>query len=102
MLTKHERRVLYILRKHGGTAKHSQISQAMARTKSPDRQRALNNCETLDLISSAKRDTDGRPGLIYWLTDAGADLVQGLIDAQDMMNPDNEKRAAKNREQPCA
>lgn len=102
MLTKHERRVLYILRKHGGTAKHSQISQAMARAKAEERQQALNSCETLDLISSAKRDTDGRPGLVYWLTDAGADYVQGLIDTQDMMDPDAEPRAGKNRAASCA
>lgn len=99
MLTKHELRVLYLLRKHGGRAQHSVLSQAMSRTKSADRQRALADCEGLALISSAKVPTKssdgGRPGLVYWLTSEGIDYVQGLIDGGDMIDPHKEPRAGK-------
>lgn len=104
MLTTHETRVLYILRKLGNRAKHSQISQAMHRVKAPDRQQALATCEALELISSARvPPTKGQPssrgggpgGLVYWLTQAGADYVQDLIDSGAMRDPDKEPRAGK-------
>ncbi len=96
MLTKHEQRVLYILRKHGGRAQHSQISMAMSRVDARDRERALSSCETLELISSAKTPaTRGRGGMVYWLTDEGIDYVQGCIDAGDMIDPLKQRQGVK-------
>ena len=43
MLTNSELRVLYLLRKQGGRAKHSEISQAMSRTPAKNRLRALSD-----------------------------------------------------------
>lgn len=97
MLIKHERRVLYLLRKHGGRAQHSQLTQAMHRISSPTRDRAIANCEELELISSAKtppvKGKGGPGGLVYWLTEAGHHHVQDLIDRGEMEDPKNEPRA---------
>lgn len=96
MLTKQEMRVLYVLRKHGGRAKHSQISQAMSRVNPELRQAALSNCETLKLISSAKTPAvKSRGGLVYWLTSEGIDYVQGAIDSADMIDPVLQRQGVK-------
>ena len=96
MLTKHEQRVLYILRKHGGQAQQSIISAAMTRVDAKERERALKSCESLDLISSAKTPaTKGRGGTVYWLTSEGIDYVQGSIDAGDMIDPLLQKQGVK-------
>lgn len=96
MLTKHEMRVLYILKKHGGRARHSQISQAMHRVDAKDRDAALSNCETLELISSAKTPAvKSRGGLVYWLTSEGKDYVQGAIDSNDMIDPVLQRQGVK-------
>ncbi len=101
MLTTHELRVLYLLRKHGGTAKHSEISQAMHRFSPEDRNRALKNLEQLELVSSAKtppvRGKGGPGGLVYWLTDAGKTCVQDMIDNRELPDPDKEPRAGKGK-----
>ena len=99
MLTTYELRVLYLLRKHGGRAKHSQISQAMHRFDPDDRKAALSNLETLELISSAKtppvKGKGGPGGLVYWLTSEGIEHVQGMINAGELPDPDKEPRAGK-------
>ena len=96
LTTKHEMRVLYVLRKHGGRAQHSQISQAMHRVDAKDRDTALSNCETLKLISSAKTPANkSRGGLVYWLTSEGIDYVQGAIDSNDMIDPALQRQGVK-------
>ena len=80
LTTKHEMRVLYVLRKHGGRAQHSQISQAMHRVDAKDRDTALSNCETLKLSSSAKTPANkSRGDLVYWLTAARLAYCHGPI-----------------------
>lgn len=102
-MTKTELRALYLLRKHGGTAKLMQLSQAMARIARPDRERALANLEALELISSAKRPpatgkgAGGTGGLVYWLTDAGNEAVDYLIEQGELRDPASEKRRAGGR-----
>ncbi len=96
MLPKYEMRVLYILKKHGGRAQHSQISQAMHRVEAKLRNIALSNCETLKLISSAKTPAiKSRGGLVYWLTSEGKDYVQGAIDSNDMIDPELQRQGVK-------
>ena len=100
MLTKHEMRVLYTLKKYGGHARHSQISQAMHRVDAKDRDAALSYCETMELISSAKTPVckgrgGSRGGLVYWLTAEGIDYVQGAIDSNDMIDPALQRQGVK-------
>lgn len=96
MLTKNEMRVVYLLRKHGGSALGSRIAQQMSRVPIRERERALANCENLRLISSAKTPaTRGRSGTKYWLTEDGKDYVQGLIDSGELTDPMLEPRAGK-------
>ena len=96
MLTRHEMRVLYTLQKHGGRARHSQISQAMHRVDAKDRDAALSDCETLGLISSAKTPGIKRRGaLVYWLTPEGTDYVQDVIASKDMIDPTLQRQGVK-------
>ena len=100
MLTKHELRVLYILKKHGGQARLSTISMAMTRVDIKDRERAIGSCESLELISSAKMPANKgrggrRGGLVYWLTSEGKDYVQGAIDSNDMIDPELQRQGVK-------
>ena len=99
MLTTHELRVLYVLRKHGRPAKRSEITQAMHRFTAAQRQRALDSCENLELISSAKtppvKGKGGPGGLVYWLTDAGKKYVQDMIDGKQMADPKTEPRRGR-------
>ena len=101
MLTTYELRVLYLLRKHGGRAKLSTLSQAMHRFDPADRRRALANLEDLELISSAKtppvKGKGGPGGLVYWLTSEGGEYVQGMIDRAELPDPDKEPRAGKGK-----
>lgn len=78
-MTKIELRILYLLNKHKGQARHSQLQQAMSRVAVPDRETALRMLEEMGLISSGKSPSKTRPALIYWLTTAGKDHVQDLI-----------------------
>lgn len=92
MLTKLEKRVLYLLAKAGGQIQHYQISQATSRHTGRERDRALLSLESgLDLISSAqtpsKRGTGGAPGRTYWLTPAGFDAVQELVERGELKDP---------------
>ncbi len=91
MLTTHELRVLYLLRKHGGSARLSEFTHGMQRVKAADRTTALVNCEALELISSAKRShppgVRGRGGHLYWLTQAGKEYVKELIERGDISDP---------------
>lgn len=92
-MTAHELRALYLLRKAGGTAKLRNLTQQMARIPRTDRERALTNLEALEFISSAKqpppkgRGTGGRGGLVYWLTDAGNEAVDYLIEQGELKDP---------------
>ena len=99
MLTTYELRVLYLLRKHGGRAKHSTLSQAMHRLAPMTRQQALISLENLKLISSAKtppvKGKGGPGGLVYWLTPEGAEYVQDMIDRGELLDPAEESRAGK-------
>lgn len=97
MLTNHERRVLYVLRKNNGGAKAMTISQAMARTPRETREAALRTLEEMGLISSAKTPPQGRGrgALVYWLTKQGKTFVQEQIDEGKMKDPDDEPRARK-------
>lgn len=107
MLTTLERRVLYLLRKYGGSTKHSQISQAMSRVSAGDRMQALASLEQLDLISSAKtpppkgQGKGGTGGLVYWLTSEGGVYVQGLIESGEMQDPAKESRGKPKRSIAC-
>ena len=105
MLTRHELRVLYLLRKQGGRAKHSEISQAMSRAGAHNRSQALSNLEQLELISSAKTPTPrghgGTGGLVYWLTCAGSRHVQDLIETFVMQDPAKESRGRPKASMPC-
>jgi hypothetical protein len=104
MLTTHELRVLYILRKQDQPpqpTKRSVLTQAMHRFSAEQRDRALVNCEELKLISSSKTPIPtgegGRPGMVYWLTDEGKKYVQFMIDNKSMPDPKSEPRAGKKR-----
>ena len=101
MLTTHELRVLYLLRKHGARAKRMQLTQAMHRVGAGNIENALRSLETLELISSAKtppvKGKGGTGGLVYWLTYAGAMYVQDLIDNKELADPDDEPRAGKGK-----
>lgn len=104
MLTTLELRVLYLLRKHDGRAKLTQLSMALHRFAKDDRDRSLANLETLDLISSArtpapKKHRGGRGGLVYWLTSEGETCVQGLIDETKIPDPKQQAamRAARSK-----
>ncbi len=95
MFTKTERRVLYLLRKNGGRALRSELSQGMARLSANARSVALNKLEDLEQISSAKtppRGSGGRDGLVYWLTVAGNESIQDLINTGEMQDPTRERR----------
>jgi hypothetical protein len=103
VLTKFERRVLYLLRKNGGAATRAQLSQGMARHSAEIRTTAIDSCETLGLIGSAKvppmRDgvkaRGGRYMTRYWLTGAGASEVTALIHSGEMLDPSDERRGCK-------
>ena len=102
MPTTHELRALYVLKKLDNRAKHSQLSHSMHRVSAQDRNRALANLELLELISSAKTPAPqgykgGPSGLVYWLTDAGKEYVQDMIDSGEMPDPVNEPRAGKGK-----
>ena len=97
-MTKHELRILYLLRKHGGQLKHTQLVNAMQRVTELDRYRALAALEDpLGLISSARRpqpaNAGGVAGLVYWLTDVGNYAVGELIRTGDLKDPKKEPRA---------
>lgn len=96
-MTKTELRILYLLRKNGGQAKKMVLSQGMARVPSLERERALANVEQLELVSSAKtpsaKGKGGQPGVVYWLTDAGDNAVDDLIDRGKLKDPELEPRA---------
>ena len=92
MLTAHERRVLYLLRKLGGNAKRSELTQQMHRLSATERDQAFANCEELGLILSAKTptprgSTGGQGGTRYWLTEYGTDCVATLIERGEMADP---------------
>lgn len=107
MLSKHEMRVLYLLRKYGGRAKHSQISQAMSRVRAENRSLALASLEQLELILSAKTPPPkglgkgGTGGLVYWLTIEGRDYVKGLIEHGTLQDPAKESRGKPKRSVTC-
>ncbi len=106
-MTTHELRVLYLLRKAGGRAKHSHISQAMSRLTAPSRIQALANLEQLELISSAKtpppkgQGKGGTGGTVYWLTNVGADFVQDMIDSGGLADPAKEVRGRPKQAAAC-
>lgn len=83
-MTKNELRLLYLLNKHNGQARHSQLQQATSRIPKDDRESALRMLEELGLVSSGKSPSKTRPALIYWLTTAGKDHVQELITAGEL------------------
>ena len=96
MLSKHEKRVMYVLNRAGGEARQSVISMAMARAKAVERAQALSSLEALGLISSARtppaKAFTGRPGrgagaTVYWLTADGKAHVKWSIARGDMNEP---------------
>lgn len=95
-MTRTELRTLYLLAKHGGQAKHWQLSQAMARIKRKERERALANLEELELVSSVKtpapKGKGGTGGLVYWLTDTGRQTVADLTERGELRDPARETR----------
>lgn len=101
MLTTHELRVLYLLRKYGRPAKLMELSHGMARFSAEQRKQALANCEDLELISSAKtpapKGPGGSGGMVYWLTKEGKKYVHFMIDSGGMADPAKEPRAGKKR-----
>ena len=104
-MTTHELRVLYLLRKYGGGAKHSEISQAMSRLTALSRLQALANLERLELITSTKTPPPtghgGTGGLVYWLTTEGASYVQMMIDIGELQDPAKEVRGRPKRSSAC-
>ena len=105
MLTKNEVRVLYVLTKEGGRARHSTMTRAMQRIPTQARDIAISNCEGLELISSAKTPPatgkagggrgGGPGGLVYWLTAEGKEYAALLIRDGRMKDPKLEPRAGK-------
>ncbi len=90
MLTKLEKRYLYLLNRHGGRLTHSRISAATSRFKKADRERALASLESLELINSARDVPSGKGGfggLVYWLTKAGSETVADLIERGELKRP---------------
>lgn len=86
-MTKIEQRILYLLTKHGGQARHSQLQQAMARIPTEDREQALRMLEEIGLVKSGKSPSKTRPALLYWLTPAGKEHVEDAIARGDMGDP---------------
>ena len=90
-MTTVELRVLYLLQKHDGRAKLWQLSQAMARVKKANRERALADLEELGLLSSAamplRKGKGGTGGLVFWLTDAGRLAVADMIERGELQDP---------------
>lgn len=93
-MTRHEKRVLYLLRKHGGglgTIGHALLVTRMSRVKAVQREQAFAALEDLELISSAKTPSvagrGGRPGRVYWLTEAGRHHVEDLIARGELKDP---------------
>lgn len=81
-MTKTELRVLQLLTNNDGRLKLSQISPQMSRYSAEARRQALHSLEELGVISSAQVPHSGPPGgvpgLVYWITEAGADQVAKL------------------------
>ena len=83
-MTKTELRVLQILANNYGRQKRLEISQQMSRYTAEERNQAIANLETLELVSSAhvpciqRSKAGGVAGLVYWLTPAGAAHVEEL------------------------
>jgi hypothetical protein len=83
-MTKTELRVLQILANNSGRQKRLEISQGMSRYTAEERNQALANLETLELVNSAEvpRAHGGKPGgvagVVYWLTAAGIAHVEQL------------------------
>lgn len=83
-MTKTELRVLQILANNTGRQKRLEISQAMSRYTAEERNQALANLESLELVNSAEvpRAHGGKPGgvagVVYWLTPVGAAHVETL------------------------
>lgn len=93
-MTKTELRILYLLRKRGGQVKRLELSQAMSRIARSDREQALASVEALELVSSARQPPPtgyergrGTGGLVYWLTEAGNEAVDDLIERGEMKAP---------------
>jgi DNA-binding HxlR family transcriptional regulator len=86
-VTKNETRILYLLVKLGGQARHSQLQQATARLSRDEREAALRALEELGLVSSGHSPSKTRPALLYWLTPAGKDHVEDAIARGDMGDP---------------
>lgn len=95
-MTRHELRILYLLKKHGGRCRHSQISQAMSRVKIRERDAALARVEEFGLVSSAMTppaaNVGGRGALVYWLTPEGRSTVEHLIETGELKDPATEAR----------
>ena len=90
MLTKLEKRYLYLLNRHGGRANHTRLTAATSRFKRKERERALASLEALELISSARDVPSGKGGfggLVYWLTPVGAQTVTSMIDSGELKAP---------------
>lgn len=83
-MTQTELRVLQILANNAGRQKRLEISQQMSRYTAAERNQALANLETLELVNSAEvpRAHGGKPGgvagVVYWLTPAGVAHVETL------------------------
>lgn len=86
-MTRTERRTLYLLARHGGKAKQSELSQSMHRTPATERAMALTMLEDLGLISSAATAPGKRGGVggtVYWLTETGKAVVADEVAAGRM------------------
>lgn len=91
-MTKAEKRALYLLAKAAGQVQRQSLVRAMSRIPRPVRDRALDNLEDMLLISSAKQPPPGHgkrgPGaLVYWLTDAGREAIEHLVEQGEMRRP---------------
>ncbi len=106
-MTTHELRVLYLLRKAGGRAKHSHISQAMSRTTAASRIQTLSDLEKMDLISSARtpapkgQGKGGTGGMVYWLTERGTEHVCDMIRSGQLNDPAKEVRGRPKQAAAC-
>lgn len=95
-LTRFELRVLYLLHKHDGSAKHSVVSQGMSRVPALNRESALSSLEALELINSASTPPSAAGGAgakVYWLTDVGKQVVRDLMDSGELKDPALERRS---------
>jgi hypothetical protein len=88
-MTKTELRVLQLLTNNGGRMKRRELSPQMSRYSAKDRERALGDLETLELVSSAQvahsGPPGGVPGLVYFLTKAGRQVVKDLQATGELM-----------------